>query len=516
MTTARAKATGSTTTRCGSVLLIVLVVVAMITLASYTFAKLMFNEHRAARVYGRGVQAVALADSGVAYLQQFLAEDATMIEQLGGHYDNPDRFRAVLVVDDAQAYERGRFTIVAPAIDGGIPAGVRSGLEDESAKLNLNTLLAINRAKRGAGRTALMALPGMTEEIAAAILDWLDTNERPREFGAEAEYYSMLDPAYGPANGPLQTIEELLLVRGVTPGLLFGVDVNRNGIVDAGESGATSIDGVDNSDGAMTFGWSAYLTSHSLETNVGPDGSEKINLNASKMEPLFDRLTAALDEQQATFIVAYRQFGPTEGRQQGQTVSTVQLDLEKSPKKKLDSVLDLIGARVVVAKEGSPPVMLQSPYSSEPAEIAQYLSELLDIVTIDSSEATAGRININQASRVVLMAIPDMTEDVAEDIINLRDLEVSSTRPEQRHPTWILTEGIVELDTMKALMPFMTSGGSAYRAQIVGYFEQGGPAARIEVILDASKVPARLVSWRDITRLGRGYSFDTLGVQATE
>ncbi len=38
-----------------------------------------------------------------------------------------------------------------------------------------------------------------------------------------------LDPPYAPRNGPMETIEELLLVRGVTPELLFGVDANHNG-----------------------------------------------------------------------------------------------------------------------------------------------------------------------------------------------------------------------------------------------------------------------------------------------
>ena len=89
--------------RRGSVLLLVLVVVAMITLAGFTFSRLMFNEHRAARTFGRGVQAVALADSGVAYLQQFFIQDATTIEQLGGFYDNPDQFQGVMVLDDLQA-----------------------------------------------------------------------------------------------------------------------------------------------------------------------------------------------------------------------------------------------------------------------------------------------------------------------------------------------------------------------------------------------------------------------------
>ena len=38
------------------------------------------------------------------------------------------------------------------------------------------------------------------------------------------------NPPYAPRNGPLGSIEELLLVRGVTPALLFGADLNRNGV----------------------------------------------------------------------------------------------------------------------------------------------------------------------------------------------------------------------------------------------------------------------------------------------
>ncbi len=61
----------------------------------------------------------------------------------------------------------------------------------------------------------------MDVNIADAILDWLDPDDTPRENGAEVDYYAAQNPPYAPKNGPLDTIEELLLVRGVTPELLF-------------------------------------------------------------------------------------------------------------------------------------------------------------------------------------------------------------------------------------------------------------------------------------------------------
>ena len=41
----------------------------------------------------------------------------------------------------------------------------------------------------------------MTEAIADAILDWIDPDDAPRPFGAEAEYYQGLGVPYVPRNG---------------------------------------------------------------------------------------------------------------------------------------------------------------------------------------------------------------------------------------------------------------------------------------------------------------------------
>src|SRR5207247_2554528 len=81
----------------------------------------------------------------------------------------------------------------------------------------------------------LVKLPNMTPDIAAAIVDWVDADTQPRQGGAENEYYSGLTPPYRTRNGPLDSIDELLLVRGVTPQLLYGSDLNRNGILDPEE-----------------------------------------------------------------------------------------------------------------------------------------------------------------------------------------------------------------------------------------------------------------------------------------
>ena len=108
------------------------------------------------------------------------------------------------------------------------------------------------------GRAMLLKLPGMTIEIADAILDWIDDDDEPREYGAEIDFYSTLTPPYSPQNGPLKTIEELLLVRGITPDMLFGRDINRNGMIDVQEMDLPLVINGDPETGRWT--WAGRLT----------------------------------------------------------------------------------------------------------------------------------------------------------------------------------------------------------------------------------------------------------------
>ena len=49
------------------------------------------------------------------------------------------------------------------------------------------------------------------------------------------------------------------------------------------------------------------------------------------------------------------------------------------------------------------------------------------------------------------------------------------------------------------------AGTQVYRVQVVGYFDGGGPAARVEAVIDTNGGRPRIVYWRDLTELGRGF-----------
>jgi hypothetical protein len=101
------------------------------------------------------------------------------------------------------------------------------------------------------------------------------------------------------------------------------------------------------------------------------------------------------------------------------------------------------------------------------------------------------------------MCIPGMTSDMADQIIGARtpDPAAAAGQADRDCPAWPLIEGFMTLDQMQAMLPYITAGGSVYRAQIIGQFDKGNQVARLEVILDATQHPTRILFWKDVSHL---------------
>ncbi len=290
--------------RTGSVLVLVLVVVALLALGAYTFAEFMIVETAATATYGREVQARAAADSGIA--QAVSWAEKRYEANAPSLYNVPQAFEAVLVRDSSIPKARCRFSVTSGDEQDTNGRTLRYGLADESAKINLNALAAwvaagtITSAQAEALLTSLS--PDLTPDIADAILDWLDADQTPMTTGVELPYYQGLSPAYPTKDNTLDSLSELLLVRGVTPALLFGEDINHNGVLDPHE---------DDGDGVLQRGWSQFLTVYSRENNLQPDGTPRININQTDLAALYAAVSAKFDVPTATFIVGYRLDGPS-------------------------------------------------------------------------------------------------------------------------------------------------------------------------------------------------------------
>ncbi len=521
----------------GSVLLTVLIVVVMLTITCVAYYDWSFAEYKSAGVGQRQLQTNLAAESGIEYLRYLLTQDEAFVASEGGLANNPVGMQAGMTDAEGQYATqpalRCRFSIVSPAIDSyGEYAGIRYGLEDESSRLNLNTILVADARDPDAalGRRLLMSLPGMTESIADAILDWVDEDDEPREFGAERDYYSGLSPPYEPQNGPLESIDQLLLVRDATPELLYGFDRNKNFQIDATEAQLYALDSVDNSTGSMNRGWAAYLSLRSGEKNLRADGTSKIDLNSDDLEALQQDLSAILDEEQASFIVAFRQGGPydedadsgNDGQAAGATeetkvASSVDFDYEQNGSVPIESVLDVIGVKTRVVEKGKTQrTVVDIAFPDDPGSMGAFLPILMENCTAGGQAVIPGRLNINQAPRVLLdgisMAMPDaLPPEAVEQILANRSLEPAVDRPEQLYETWLLTTGVVTLEEMKRLMPLVTCGGDIFRAQVVGYYEADGPYTRLEAIVDNTGSSPQITAIRDLSPLGAGFSVEQLG-----
>jgi general secretion pathway protein K len=94
-------------------------------------------------------------------------------------------------------------------------------VEDEDRKINLNRLVLPNGNAPDEQRLAvfrkLLANLDIDPSLADAVVDWIDNDDIPRAGGAESAYYLSLPYAYRAKNDLFDTLDELRLVRGMTP-----------------------------------------------------------------------------------------------------------------------------------------------------------------------------------------------------------------------------------------------------------------------------------------------------------
>ncbi len=114
---------------------------------------------------------------------------------------------------------------------------------------------------------------GIEEETEAnsivdALVDWIDEDGRESDNGAESGYYQALKNPYECRNGPVLYIEELLLVRGISPLLLFGEGEQK------GLAGYLTVHG---EDGKININTADSLLVKSLNPQIGDELAEKLH-----------------------------------------------------------------------------------------------------------------------------------------------------------------------------------------------------------------------------------------------
>ena len=497
--------------RRGVVLIAVLVVVASLSLAGYHYSDSMVSEYKASENAHRNVQARTFAASGVHYTAALLSNPENFAAVLNGNpWNNPNMFQNIEI--DPGSNLKGRFSIIAPpAPDDNSDLTVPYyGVGDEGGKINPNMLMKIDPTGQRL-HDVLVLLPNMTEDIANCIVAWMGGSVGVTNGGAGNDVYSAMSPPYRAKGGPIDSIDELLLVRGVTRDLLYGTDFNRNGSQEGNESGSNGFD----------RGWSGYLTVHSREPNSDVLGVPYIFLNTvfsalddTAMKQVYDGLTAGqVSDDMAKFIILYRQYKTTARKAgstpaKGETHGTLgEITLAVRSGQTITSVYDLIDIEIVVNKK-----ILASPLTSKDG--SQFAAVFAAATMIDPTDATnpqykeLGRLNVMTAPRAVLAAFPELTPADVDNIITARPKLSTTDAPDPAFasPIWLNTKASVKVSTLKKLEKYVTTRTQVYRFQAVGYFEGKGPAIRIEAVIDTNAGRPRILMWRDLTELGKGWN----------
>jgi general secretion pathway protein K len=90
---------------------------------------------------------------------------------------------------------------------------------DEKSKMNLNTA-SVQQIRYILASTGVET--SEANVVVDSIIDWRDANDLHMAKGAEEDYYQSLEEPYSSKDSKFNAVEELLLVRGVTPEIYYG------------------------------------------------------------------------------------------------------------------------------------------------------------------------------------------------------------------------------------------------------------------------------------------------------
>jgi competence ComEA-like helix-hairpin-helix protein len=412
--------------------------------------------------YGDKIQAHYLAVAGIEKAKALLYRDArersrSSVNHNGALYDAADRLRDVhLGRGQFWVFRRGR-----PDEGGGIIYGV----SDEESRLNVNE----------ASSEELSKLEGMTPDITAAIVDWRNSGNEVTPGGAKADYYLSLRPPYLPRNGPLQTIRELLMVRGVTRQLLLGRDVHQNGLIEAFEEGGNEavVDDV------LDTGWAGLLTVDSSVNNVNAAGYDRVSIQTADQGALTG--VKGITPDIAKAIIAWR------GQNRFESIAGL-LDVVAAPN---DNPAGGPGSgdQAPGAGPGNP----QAGNPSGPKVISDsLLMDIADDVTAEGGADLAGVVNINTGSLEVLACLPGLSRQLAQAIISFRQSNGFFS-----NVAWLLRVPGMTPDLFKQVCPRVTVRSETFRILSEGKVTSTGARQRIQEIVHVGLHSVTTVSYRE-------------------
>jgi len=205
----------------GMALILTILVISLIVALTLQFNASMRSDLQATANLRDGVKIGYIAKSGFNYALGVLSVDSAE-EDVDSLHDTWADAKA-MSENAASLFDEGRIEV---------------RISDHSARIQVNRIVGENGEYNAVQKGLLTRFlnspafglsPEDVDNIVDAMKDWIDGNSEVTRFGAEDTYYQTLEKPYPCKNAPLEFIEELLLIRGITKDLFYGTE-ERPGI----------------------------------------------------------------------------------------------------------------------------------------------------------------------------------------------------------------------------------------------------------------------------------------------
>ncbi len=247
----------------GVALILTILIIGLIVSLTLQFNSSMRSELYAAANLKDGIRLGSIARSGFNYALAILSKDASENDFDSLHETWADS--ESLSDSSVSMFEGGRFKV---------------RITDHSGKIQINQLVDqdgnYNEEQKGVLSRLLNSNdfnidPEEVDDILDSIKDWIDPDDEPTRFGAEKSYYQALERPHSCRNALLESLEEMLLIKGITEDIFYGTEEYP--------------------------GISGYLTIH---------GEGRININTADPVVL-GAISDQMNEEMVQAMIAYRE-----------------------------------------------------------------------------------------------------------------------------------------------------------------------------------------------------------------
>jgi general secretion pathway protein K len=289
-----------------------------------------------ARNEARRAEAAAMAG-----VQRALAELQAVVDAPGQPVTLEDDW-AVLGTNGAEEFTMGSDSF-------------RIQIIDNAARIDLNTVTE-----------AHLANLNLTQEQIDSFLDWRNVGESNRVEGAKDDYYNGLARPYNAHENQLQSVYEILDIKGFTPqNVFYPVDNTSSTAASSAVSDIALIE---------------LVTTQNFSAATTAEGDGRVNVNNPQLNAQNFSQQAQIPLQTAQQIIAQRAVQPN------------------ATYTALSQVLNVPGI----------------------ANNQAVVRSVLDRMTVSPGEQLSGKINVNTAPEAVLQTIPGISQDIATQIVDSR------------------------------------------------------------------------------------------------